>query len=50
MPNEFAVILARARNMRQKSDYEVFTHFEKGEVEELIANAKTFVEKVRGLV
>jgi uncharacterized protein (UPF0332 family) len=50
MPKEFAVILARAQNMRQKSDYEVFTHFEQDEVERLIADADKFVRRVRNLL
>lgn len=50
MPKEFARILARALDMRQKSDYEVFAHFEENEVGELISDAEKFVKRVRELL
>jgi len=47
MSGEFAEILAKALDMRQKGDYEVFTEFKEEEVKRLIADAEKFVESVK---
>ncbi|MEM3368494.1 MAG: HEPN domain-containing protein [Nitrososphaerales archaeon] len=47
MPGDFAEILAKALDMRQKSDYEVFTEFREEEVKKLIADAENFVGSVK---
>lgn len=38
---------ARALDLRQKSDYEVFTELEEKEVKDLLSDAEKFVEKVK---
>ena len=50
MPKEFAGILAKALDMRQKSDYEVFTEFEETEVRNLINDAEKFVRAAKELL
>ncbi|RLI75785.1 HEPN domain-containing protein [Archaeoglobales archaeon] len=47
---EFADMLRKAFDMRQKGDYEVYAVFGRDEVRDLIKSAEAFVEEVKRLL
>ena len=47
---EFADMLRRAFDMRQKGDYEVYAVFGRDEVGDLIKSAETFIEEIKRLL
>ncbi|MBS7250381.1 MAG: HEPN domain-containing protein [Candidatus Freyarchaeota archaeon] len=47
---EFADILRKAFDLRQKSDYEIYAQFKKENVEEIINNAEKFISKIKEIL
>jgi len=50
MSEEYADILRKAFDLRQKSDYEIYAETSVELVEEVIKNAEQFIERVKELV
>lgn len=50
LSREFADMLRKALDLRQKSDYELYAELNEELVEEVIKNAGKFVEKIKELV
>ena len=50
MSEEYADMLRKAFDLRQKSDYEIYTETSVELVKEVIKNAEQFIEKVKELV
>jgi uncharacterized protein (UPF0332 family) len=47
LDKEFAVVLRKAFNLRQKSDYELYAELSKESVEEVITDAEKFISKIK---
>lgn len=50
LSREFADMLRKALDLRQKSDYELYAELDEELVEEVIKNAGKFVEKIKELL
>lgn len=50
LSREFADMLRKALDLRQKSDYELYAELNEERVEEVIKNARKFIEKIKELL
>ena len=50
LSEEFADMLRKAFDLRQKSDYEIYAELNEELVEEVIKNAKKFIEKIKEIL
>lgn len=50
LSEEYADMLRKAFDLRQKSDYELYAELDKETVEETLNNAEKFVEKIKELL
>ncbi len=50
LSREFADMLRKALDLRQKSDYELYAELNEERVQEVIKNARKFIEKIKELL